>query len=262
MTYTTDPPHADRRARPTQSTENGDTCDSCGRRFNVVYRVANTVWPQIAPHPETLGDYPEHQFGGILCPDCATEIAETKGIKLRFCAEHGWPRDNASATLDRAEKAEAQLATITAGLALEYVRVPEWCTGLGSDQHSAMVAIRCVATRIGVYGQLDDKIEELLPADRVETETDPAQEAFINLVRASIPEAETAMRKFPQPNYVISKFAEEAGEVVKASIHHAEGRETRENVVAEMRQTIAMMYRLWLEGDQVHGLPPLSGYTP
>jgi len=114
MTYTTDPPHADRRARPTQSTENGDTCDSCGRRFNVVYRVANTVWPQIAPHPETLGDYPEHQFGGILCPDCATEIAETKGIKLRFCAEHGWPRDNASAALDRAEKAEAQLATARA----------------------------------------------------------------------------------------------------------------------------------------------------
>ena len=79
----------------------------------------------------------------------------------------GW-RDEAALTdaLDRAKKAEAQLATITAGLALEYVRVPEWCTGLCSDQHSAMVAIRCVATRLGVYGQLDDKIDELLMAAR------------------------------------------------------------------------------------------------
>ena len=62
--------------------------------------------------------------------------------------------------------ARAEAARITEGLALEYVRVPEWCTGSGSDQHSAMVAIRCVATRLGVYGQLDDKIEDLLPADR------------------------------------------------------------------------------------------------
>lgn len=70
-------------------------------------------------------------------------------------------------------------------------------------------------------------------------------------------EAMKAMRKFPQPNYVISKIAEEAGEVVKAAIHCAEGRETAENVRGEMRQTIAMLYRLWVEGDQVHGLPPV-----
>lgn len=71
-------------------------------------------------------------------------------------------------------------------------------------------------------------------------------------------EAEKAMRKFPQPNYVISKVAEEAGEVVKAAIHCAEGRETPENVVAEIRQAMAMLIRLYIEGDQVHGLPPLA----
>ncbi len=69
-------------------------------------------------------------------------------------------------------------------------------------------------------------------------------------------EAGRAMRKFPQPNYVISKIAEEAGEVVKAAIHCAEGRETAENLRGEMKQVIAMLYRLWVEGDQVHGLPP------
>ncbi len=79
-----------------------------------------------------------------------------------------------------------------------------------------------------------------------------------DFVRSAIAEAERAMVKFPQPNYVISKIAEEAGEVVKAAIHCAEGRDTSSNVRAEMRQLIAMLYRLWVEGDQVHNLPPVS----
>lgn len=79
-----------------------------------------------------------------------------------------------------------------------------------------------------------------------------------NLYLDALTEAEKAMRKFPQPNYVISKVAEEAGEVVKAAIHCAEGRETRENVVLEIRQAMAMLIRLYIEGDQVHGLAPLS----
>lgn len=84
-------------------------------------------------------------------------------------------------------------------------------------------------------------------------------EGFLILVDTAISEAIRAMQKFPQPNYVISKVAEEAGEVVKAAIHCAEGRETPESVVAEMRQTIAMLFRLYAEGDGVHGLPPVSG---
>lgn len=71
-------------------------------------------------------------------------------------------------------------------------------------------------------------------------------------------EAEKAMRKFPQPNYNITKVAEEVGEVVKAAIHCAEGRDTREHVVAEIKQAMAMLIRLYVEGDQVHGLPPLK----
>lgn len=82
--------------------------------------------------------------------------------------------------------------------------------------------------------------------------------SFNALFVAAIHEAEKAMVKYPQPNYVISKIAEESGEVVKAAIHCAEGRDTIEHVREEMTQTIAMLYRLWCEGDLVHGCPPIG----
>lgn len=75
-------------------------------------------------------------------------------------------------------------------------------------------------------------------------------------------EARKAMRKYPQPTYVISKVAEEAGEVVKAAIHCAEGRESPIAVREEMVQAMAMIIRLYIEGDQVHGLPPIIGSAP
>ena len=84
-----------------------------------------------------------------------------------------------------------------------------------------------------------------------------ADDDWYELLAEARGEAAKAMRKFPQPNYVISKIAEEAGEVVKAAIHCAEGRETADNLRNEIRQTIAMLYRLWIEGDEVHGLPPV-----
>lgn len=92
--------------------------------------------------------------------------------------------------------------------------------------------------------------EEQEPADPLE--------GFDILVTEAKLEALYAMRRFPQPNYVISKVAEEAGEVVKAAIHCAERRETAEIVAGEMKQLIAMLIRLWVEGDQVHGLPPIA----
>lgn len=79
-----------------------------------------------------------------------------------------------------------------------------------------------------------------------------------NLFLAARAEADKAMRKFPQPNYVISKVAEEAGEVVKAAIHCAEGRELPSAVADEIKQAMAMLIRLYVEGDQVHGLAPIA----
>ena len=90
------------------------------------------------------------------------------------------------------------------------------------------------------------------------TQADPVKEAAMSLAALAANEASKAICKFPQPNYVISKVAEEAGEVVKAAIHCAEGRETPENLKGEIVQTIAMLVRLYVEGDQVHGLRALA----
>ena len=89
----------------------------------------------------------------------------------------------------------------------------------------------------------------------------PVEAGLEALIEAAKFEAAQAMKKFPQPNYVISKVAEEAGEVVKAAIHCAEGRETPENVIGEIKQAMAMLIRLYIEGDQVHGLPPLRAQS-
>lgn len=65
-----------------------------------------------------------------------------------------------------------------------------------------------------------------------------------------------AQAKFPQPNYVALKVAEEAGEVVRAAVHYAEGRLSWDELEGEVIQTIAMCLRLLVEGDQVNGIIP------
>lgn len=79
---------------------------------------------------------------------------------------------------------------------------------------------------------------------------------FTSLVSAARARADKAMRKFPQPNYVLNKVAEENGEVIKAVIHYTEGRETWINVEGEIIDNLAMLIRLVQEGDQVIGFTP------
>lgn len=79
---------------------------------------------------------------------------------------------------------------------------------------------------------------------------------FASLVTAARARAEKAMRKFPQPNYVLNKVAEESGEVIKAVIHYTEGRETWQNVETEIIDNLAMLIRLVAEGDGVIGFTP------
>ncbi|OVZ94886.1 hypothetical protein CBW58_02095 [Yersinia frederiksenii] len=79
---------------------------------------------------------------------------------------------------------------------------------------------------------------------------------FAGLVAAARVRADKAMRKFPQPNYVLNKVAEESGEVIKAVIHYTEGREEWPNVEAEIIDNLAMLLRLVTEGDQVIGFTP------
>lgn len=121
--------------------------------------------------------------------------------------------------------------------------------------------------RADLYDKLKDALHELTASrdtwtpvsqDAIATQSEAAPDNFDALVADAVAEAMRAMNKFPQPNYVISKIAEEAGEVVKAAIHCAEGRETAQNLRDEMKQLIAMLYRLWIEGDGVHNLGSVS----
>lgn len=123
------------------------------------------------------------------------------------------------------------------------------------DEAAAYIRLDAIATAPEVQAMIDAAVK----AERERHDQPKMSESdFDCLILDAIAEATKAMRKFPQPNYVISKVAEEAGEVVKAAIHCAEGRETAENVRGEMKQLIAMLYRLWVEGDQVHGLPSIA----
>lgn len=79
---------------------------------------------------------------------------------------------------------------------------------------------------------------------------------FNRLVIAAKERAEIAMRKFPQPNYVLNKVAEENGEVIKAVIHYTEGREDWLSVEGELIDNLAMLIRLVTEGDGVIGFSP------
>lgn len=99
------------------------------------------------------------------------------------------------------------------------------------------------------------------PADDTAIYTAPPAPAvpddyFGELVKKARLAADKAMRKFPQPNYVLNKVAEESGEVIKAVIHYTEGREEWANVEGELIDNLAMLIRLVVEGDQVIGFTP------
>lgn len=85
------------------------------------------------------------------------------------------------------------------------------------------------------------------------------EDYFASLVVAARIAADKAMKKFPQPNYVLLKVAEEAGEVVQAGVHYAEKRMPWENVEKETIQLLAMLIRLVKEGDLVNGIVPPEG---
>lgn len=79
---------------------------------------------------------------------------------------------------------------------------------------------------------------------------------FGQLVIRARAAAEKAARKFPQPNYVTLKIAEEAGEVVRGCVHYAEKRMDWSEVEGEIVQLLAMLIRLVTEGDQINGVTP------
>jgi len=86
---------------------------------------------------------------------------------------------------------------------------------------------------------------------------------FGGLVLRARAAAAKASAKFPQPNYVTLKIAEEAGEVVRGAVHYAEGRMPWDEVEGEIVQLLAMLIRFVTEGDQINGVtPPASIASP
>ena len=64
----------------------------------------------------------------------------------------------------------------------------------------------------------------------------------------SVGQARRAITRFPQPNYCLTKVAEEAGEVVKAGVHLAEGRDfSHDDLEGEVIDTMAMLIGVDLE---------------
>lgn len=110
------------------------------------------------------------------------------------------------------------------------------------------------------YGSIRQSQEEGIELARMALTTIDSEMAvpdyFSSLVSAARFRADKAMRRFPQPNYVLLKVAEEAGEVVQAGVHYAENRMEWKQVEGEIVQLLAMLIRLVTEGDQVNGITP------
>ena len=79
---------------------------------------------------------------------------------------------------------------------------------------------------------------------------------FGTLVEKARLSADKASKKFPQPNYVALKIAEEAGEVVRGAVHYAENRMEWSEVEGEIIQLLAMLIRFVTEGDEINGIKP------
>lgn len=99
-------------------------------------------------------------------------------------------------------------------------------------------------------------VEALEKAQQRNAELEAQNDYFAYLVAMARVSADKAIRRFPQPNHVLLKVAEEAGEVVQAGVHYAENRMEWGQVEGEIVQLLAMLIRLVTEGDQVNGITP------
>ncbi|WP_319498055.1 hypothetical protein [uncultured Cohaesibacter sp.] len=90
----------------------------------------------------------------------------------------------------------------------------------------------------------------------------PFPDTLMSLVKDAWVMAQKAKNKFPQEPGNIpphDKFAEESGELFKAIIHCAEGRDSLQHVREEMVDTIAMIFRVHEEGVKAICLPSVKG---
>ncbi|MGK1705015.1 hypothetical protein ACR934_10825 [Klebsiella pneumoniae] len=135
----------------------------------------------------------------------------------------------------------------------DYFAVVSECESYGQET-DAELSITEFAIRAAGY--VDELVEALEKAQQRNAELEAQNDYFASLVAMALVSADKAIRKFPQPNYVLLKVAEEAGEVVQAGVHYAENRMEWGKVEGEIVQLLAMLIRLVTEGDQVNGITP------
>jgi hypothetical protein len=61
-----------------------EKCQRCGKRYDTVYTLPDYIWRKISP---------KGSLSGMLCPECADEIAREKGIVLYWTANENDYRD-------------------------------------------------------------------------------------------------------------------------------------------------------------------------
>ena len=72
-------------------------------------------------------------------------------------------------------------------------------------------------------------------------------------------EYDRAKKLFPGANNNTLALCEEHGELVKAVLDFSQDKSNMADVKKELVQTMAMCLRLWFQGDETVGLPPVSG---
>ncbi|MGK8896186.1 hypothetical protein [Citrobacter koseri] len=130
-------------------------------------------------------------------------------------------------------------------------------SNLETAEHTAAVDHEAACSLVEENEELKRKLEAAEKhIAELEARSTLQVDYFASLISMARLSADKAMRKFPQPNYVLLKVAEEAGEVVQAGVHYAENRMTWNEVEGEIVQLLAMLIRLVTEGDQINGVTP------
>ncbi|MES2845625.1 MAG: hypothetical protein V4747_11400 [Pseudomonadota bacterium] len=209
--------------------EQDETCDICGAQGPSPMVMARTAPPPPSPAPST----PLVQDHRKQRPAPAVDVAEGIASYLSDNPESGFWR-SCTGCHETEDGHDVGHYPYSRALKCKLGGGCSECGGLGA-----------------VWDNLDYSLVNENPAPAVDVA------AYIQSIFARAEAArEKAQRKFPQPNYVALKVAEEAGEVVRAAVHFAEGRLPWEDLEAEAVQTIAMIMRLLVEGDEVNGIIP------
>lgn len=173
------------------------------------------------------------------------------------CIHTEWDRNYLMAWDETAKRNAEFIASASPANVLALVEALE-----KAQQRNTELENYAEAEAVGADKAAEDSVYWMKRCKELESRTvsAPQSDYFASLVEMARVSADKAMQKFPQPNYVLLKVAEEAGEVVQAGVHYAEKRMEWEQVEGEIVQLLAMLIRLVTEGDQINGVtPPAAG---